>query len=186
MKGLLLRSLLILSLAQMAAAPTTTPAELPQLGANATSDELINALTPKSGTAGLKFRGLNLLTSNPATAKDGPMPAVALDIRFEINTARLLPEAKQTIRQLAIALKSEQLSKYHFLVEGHTDSTGRKAHNLALSKMRAELVRNELVEIYGIAGTRLDVIGRGQSQPLDPADPTNPANRRVQVINVGQ
>jgi flagellar motor protein MotB len=29
-------------------------------------------------------------------------------------------------------------------------------------------------------------MGRGQTMPLDPADPKNPANRRVQVVNIGE
>jgi OOP family OmpA-OmpF porin len=186
MKGALLGTCLVFGLAQIALPPQTHAAEVPQLGANATSDELIDALTPKPGAQAMKFRGLHLLTANPSTGKQGPMPAVGLDIKFEINSARLSDESKQTIRQLATAIRSPQLGKYHFLIEGHTDSTGRKDHNLVLSRMRAEAVRNELVSVYAVERDHLEAVGRGQTQPLNPADPANPANRRVQVVNIGQ
>jgi flagellar motor protein MotB len=44
----------------------------------------------------------------------------------------------------------------------------------------------ELLKVYGIAPNRLEAMGRGQTMPLDPADPKNPANRRVQVVNIGE
>ncbi len=114
------------------------------------------------------------------------MPAVGLDIKFKLNSAQLTPDAKETIKQLAAAMRSSTLEKYHFLVEGHTDSTGSAEHNLTLSKSRAEAVRSQLLKVYGVAPTRLEAVGRGQTQPLDPADSKNPANRRVQVVNIGQ
>ena len=186
MRSLLLPAVLALGLAPLVGIPQTHAQEVPQLGSDATSDELIDALTPKPGAPALKYRGLHLLTSEPATASDEPMPAVGLDIKFELNSARLSSAAEQTIRQLATALKSEQLASFHFLVEGHTDSTGTKDYNMVLSKKRAEAVRDDLVRRFGIERGRLDVAGLGPTRPLNPDDPANPANRRVQVVNIGQ
>jgi outer membrane protein OmpA-like peptidoglycan-associated protein len=160
-------------------------ADVPQLGSDATADELIDALSPKSGAPDLQYRGLHLLTAKPGGGSEAQMPAVGLDIKFKLNSAQLTEEARETIKQLAAAMRSPTLEKYHFLVEGHTDSTGSAAHNLALSKARAEAVRSQLLKAYSIAPDRLQAAGRGQSQPLDPADPKNPANRRVQVVNLG-
>jgi outer membrane protein OmpA-like peptidoglycan-associated protein len=114
------------------------------------------------------------------------MPAVSLDIKFKINSAELSPDATGTMKQLATAIESEQLAKYHFRLEGHTDSTGTRDYNLALSERRATTVRNYLIKNYGLAPNRLEAVGRGQSQPIDPADPANPANRRVQIVNTGE
>lgn len=189
MRILLLPAVLALGLMQPVALrhANAQSQEVPQLGSDATSDELIDALTPKAGAPALKYRGLHLLTSDPATDKDEqPMPAVGLDIKFELNSARLTGTAEQTLRQLATALKSEQLGTYHFLVEGHTDSSGTKDYNMALSKRRAEAVRDDLVRRYGVERGRLEVAGLGPTRPLDPNDPANPANRRVQVVNIGQ
>jgi OOP family OmpA-OmpF porin len=188
MKRVTFPALLVLGLAFVASAAVTRAGEVPQLGANATSDQMIPLLTPKSGAATPPFRmrGLKLLTANPAAGKDGPAPAVGLDIKFKVNSAQLSETSQETLKQLAIAMKSEQLAKYHFLIEGHTDSTGRPDRNLKLSNLRADSVRDYLVSSSGISRSRLVTAGRGQTQPLDPADPANPANRRVQVVNVGE
>ena len=148
------------------------------------SDQIIQQLTPPAGTPPLRFRGLHLLTSQPAATAQ--MPAIGLDIKFKLNSAELTEDAKAQVKQLAEAMQSEQLSKYHFLVEGHTDSTGRADHNMALSKRRAEAVKDYLVTAYGVPRNRLEAIGRGQTMPINASDPANPANRRVQVVNLGQ
>jgi outer membrane protein OmpA-like peptidoglycan-associated protein len=186
MMGRTLSALLTLCIAHLVTVATPRAADVPQLGADATSDELIDALTPKPGAPALQYRGLHLLTAKPGGGSDAPMPAVGLDIKFKVNSAQLTDDAKETVRQLATALRSPSIEKYHFLVEGHTDSTGTPEHNLTLSKSRAEAVRRQLLEDYGIAPGRLEAAGRGQTQPLDPGDPKNPANRRVQVVNIGE
>jgi outer membrane protein OmpA-like peptidoglycan-associated protein len=186
MKSAVLAGILMLGLMAIAPPPARAAGDVPQLGANPSSDQLIDALTPRSGSPGLKFRGLHMMNAHPGGEKQGPMPAVGLDIRFELGSAHLTDEAQQTIKQLAAAIGSPQLAKYHFLISGHTDSIGRKDHNLVLSKERAQAVETELVKTYGIDRSRLQAVGRGQTQPIDPADPANPANRRVEVVNLGQ
>jgi outer membrane protein OmpA-like peptidoglycan-associated protein len=68
-------------------------------------------------------------------------------------------------------------------IEGHTDSTGTPATNLALSQARAETVRATL-ESLGIAADRMSTVGFGATQPLVPdTTPANQAiNRRVQFV----
>jgi outer membrane protein OmpA-like peptidoglycan-associated protein len=153
---------------------------------NVSSDQLIKELSPPPGTPPLRFRGLHVLNSQPGGAGSTQMPAVGLDIKFKLGSAELTDEAKDQVRQLAEAMNSEQLSKYHFLVEGHTDSTGRPDANLALSKRRAEAVRSYLVSAYNVPRARLEAIGRGQTMPINSSNPADPANRRVQVVNLGQ
>jgi OmpA-OmpF porin, OOP family len=51
------------------------------------------------------------------------------------------------------------------VLEGHTDANGKPAHNLALSKRRAEAVKAYLVA-HGIATARLSTMGYGQSRPI--------------------
>jgi OmpA-OmpF porin, OOP family len=153
---------------------------------NVSSDTLIKDLSPPPGTPPLRFRGLHVLNSQPAGTGTSQMPAVGLDIKFKLGSAELTDDAKDQVKQLADAIKSEQLSKYHFLVEGHTDSTGRPDANMTLSKRRAEAVKNYLVSTYSVPRSRLESIGRGQSMPINASNPADPANRRVQVVNLGQ
>jgi outer membrane protein OmpA-like peptidoglycan-associated protein len=175
-----------LGLALAAGVSTLAAAEVKQLGPNATSQDIIKGLTPAPGTPALKFRGLRVLNSNPAAATDAPAPAVAVDIKFALNSAVLSDEAKQLVKQIAVAMQSPQLKSYHFLLEGHTDTTGKPAYNLTLSKLRAQAVRDYLVKEFGIEPARLDAVGRGEQALLDPAHPESPVNRRVQIVNLGQ
>jgi outer membrane protein OmpA-like peptidoglycan-associated protein len=67
------------------------------------------------------------------------------------------------------------------VIEGHTDSTGKKDHNKKLSVSRADAVISFL-ESQGVARSRLDRQGLRRRRPV--ADNTTAdgrqANRRVQ------
>jgi outer membrane protein OmpA-like peptidoglycan-associated protein len=164
------------------------------LGAQPSRDQLIEMLLPHGGAAGPNERGLRVRAANPAdsapagsdASADSAAPAVALDVKFALNSATLTAAAKDTLRRLGAAIKSEQLANFRFRVEGHTDASGRPDHNLVLSQRRAEAVRDYLVQDLGVAPARLDVVGRGQQDPLDAANPLSGVNRRVQVVNLGQ
>jgi outer membrane protein OmpA-like peptidoglycan-associated protein len=67
------------------------------------------------------------------------------------------------------------------LIEGHTDALGSDRYNLELSERRAIAVARYLVVHHGIAPERLQVAGKGKSEPLL-SDPYDPRNRRVQFI----
>ena len=71
-----------------------------------------------------------------------------------------------------------------FLIEGHTDSTGDAAHNMDLSKRRAEAVKSVLVSQFGIDGARLTTAGLGSSKPVGSnGTPQGRAeNRRVEFV----
>lgn len=168
------------------ASATTAFAQVKQLGPNATSQDFISGLSPAAGAPALKFRGLRVLSANPTGGtEDASGPSVAVDIKFALNSAELTSEARATLSQMAAAMKSDQLRPYHFLLEGHTDTTGRPDRNLALSKRRADAARAYLVGRLGVDASRLQATGRGQENLLDPDHPTSPANRRVQVVNMG-
>jgi outer membrane protein OmpA-like peptidoglycan-associated protein len=180
------RHLFGLIVAVLTALPALGFAQVKQLSPNATSQEFIDSLTPGPGAPALKFRGLRVLNANPADQGAEPSgPTVAVDIKFTLNSAELTDQAKATLKQMGTAMKSEKLASFHFLLEGHTDTTGSPDHNLALSQRRAEAVRTYLTEQFGIDGSRLQAVGRGQDALLDPNHPTSPVNRRVQVVNMG-
>jgi len=70
------------------------------------------------------------------------------------------------------------------LIEGHTDSVGNAAHNLDLSKRRAEAVRAVLVAQFNIDVSRLTTQGLGSTKSIDSNDtPQGRAqNRSVELV----
>jgi outer membrane protein OmpA-like peptidoglycan-associated protein len=70
-------------------------------------------------------------------------------------------------------------------IEGHTDIVGDHARNMKLSNLRAESVRNYMVQ-NGIAGNRLYTIGYGETRPTasNNTDEGRKLNRRTEFIIV--
>ena len=163
-------------------------AQVQQMGATPKADDLIKALAPDAGGSPgpLNVRGIRVLNATPGAATPAPHPAaVALDVKFALGSADLTDAARQTIGQLAKAIKSDQLTPYRFQLSGHTDSTGKPDANMTLSQRRAEAVKSYLVDSFGIAPDRLEAVGRGQEEPIDATHPENGVNRRVQVAILG-
>jgi outer membrane protein OmpA-like peptidoglycan-associated protein len=70
------------------------------------------------------------------------------------------------------------------VVAGHTDAIGSETYNQDLSERRADTIKKYLTEKYGITGGSLVTVGYGETKPKDPNAPTDPTNRRVQVVNM--
>ena len=122
-----------------------------------------------------------------ATTAPPDRPAVSLMITFATGSAMLTPQAEAVLASLARAFAAPELARSRFRVEGHTDTVGAAAMNQALSERRAEAVRDHLVRRHGIAAARLEVVGFGETMLLVPTGDgrSEPRNRRVQVINLG-
>lgn len=103
-------------------------------------------------------------------------------ILFDTDSDRIKPDSAATIRMIADGLQSNAGSS--FLIEGHTDSTGDAAHNLELSKRRAEAVKAVLVSQFGIDGARLTTTGLGSTKPVASNDTPQgrSENRRVEFV----
>lgn len=123
----------------------------------------------------------------PATAPPADAPSISLTVQFATGSATLTPQAMRVLDELGKALQSEDLRPYRFRIEGHTDTTGSRALNQALSERRAAAVRSYLTQNFGIQPDRLIAIGLGQTrlavQTPDGVD--EPRNRRVQIVNIG-
>lgn len=107
--------------------------------------------------------------------------ATLYGILFDTDSAVIKTESKPVLEDVLKLLKEEV--GWTLLIEGHTDSTGNSAHNQTLSQQRAEAVKTWLVT-GGIAATRLQTAGFGQSKPV--ADNTSELgraqNRRVELV----
>lgn len=121
-----------------------------------------------------------------AATAPAPRPAGAgmidLALQFEFDSDRLSPQDRATLNELATAMRSPELAGRRFLIEGHTDNKGNAAYNLRLSRQRAQAVRALLV-VQRVAPDRLVAEGKGAAEPIDPARPDAPENRRVRIIS---
>lgn len=111
-------------------------------------------------------------------------PNIDLEITFGYNSATISPQAKPAVEALGKALSSNELKGSTFVIAGHTDGVGGDAYNQDLSERRADAIKRYLTETYGLAGADLVTVGYGKSKPKDAAAPMDPANRRVQVVNM--
>lgn len=109
---------------------------------------------------------------------------VSYGIYFDVNKDIVKPESYGTLKEIATALTENPGVRVKII--GHTDSDGDDAKNLDLSKRRADSVKNELAKSFGIDASRLEIDGKGESQPVAPNDsPANKAlNRRVEFIKL--
>lgn len=77
----------------------------------------------------------------------------------------------------------KEYPKANFSIQGHTDSAGREATNLKLSKKRAKAVLDYLVSKAGIAANRLSSEGFGEQYPIasNKTRAGRAQNRRVEI-----
>jgi outer membrane protein OmpA-like peptidoglycan-associated protein len=111
-------------------------------------------------------------------------PKIDLEIRFDYNSADIAKTSVQAVQELGKALSDASLKGSTFVVAGHTDAVGGEEYNQGLSERRADTIKRYLTEKYGINGTDLVTVGYGKTKPKDANAPLDPANRRVQVVNM--
>ena len=111
--------------------------------------------------------------------------SIDLKIEFEFDSSRLTKEASGQLNQLLNALTNPALESYRFRVVGHTDGKGDEKYNLALSERRAKSVVDYLSDA-GVSSDRLIPEGKGESELYYPHKPLDAANRRVEIINMGE
>jgi len=155
-----------LTLAALSALPVNA-----QPRADASVEEIVQALTPQPKTRSL---GRNMKVE-PAK--------IDLTINFDFDSAKLKEESKPQLERLAEALKTERLATLKFQIEGHTDAQGTAAYNDALSSRRAATVVGFLTQ-SGVETERLQSVGKGFRDLLEPEDPKSAKNRRVRILTL--
>jgi OOP family OmpA-OmpF porin len=128
----------------------------------------------------------NPMNRAPVFAQLQNLAQLTIAVEFDLNSARIKPKSYRAIGLMADALYHPVLYGYCFLIVGHTDATGRREYNLKLSERRARSVQQALANPFGIPHQRVEEIGLGEEQLLDPRHPRSGVNRRVQLINIGR
>ena len=83
---------------------------------------------------------------------------------FATGKSRILSKSFPLLNEVALALKEH---KFKVEVGGHTDSRGRDAYNMDLSRRRADSVKKYLIEKGGADEKQIVSKGYGESKPID-------------------
>jgi OmpA-OmpF porin, OOP family len=105
-------------------------------------------------------------------------------ILFDVNSDKIKPESYGTLKDIANVLNENADVKIKII--GHTDNDGDDATNMALSKKRADAVKNALSKEFSIDMGRMEIDGKGESQPMDKNNTSlgKANNRRVELIKL--
>jgi outer membrane protein OmpA-like peptidoglycan-associated protein len=122
----------------------------------------------------------------PLMAQLSNLAQMTVAIQFDFNSARIRPSSFQALGLMADALYSPYLQGYCFLVVGNTDGVGTREYNFKLSQQRADAIREALINPFAIRAARIEAVGLGEENFLDPHNPAAAENRRVQLINIGK
>jgi outer membrane protein OmpA-like peptidoglycan-associated protein len=174
-------------------------------GENVSSDTIIRALQPKPLTRSLsveipaataeeghfvetlrnrRTRSLSSSERDEIATIAADKPNIDLEITFDYNSADISVASLPSVQALGKALSDANLKGSTFVVAGHTDAAGGETYNQDLSERRADTIKRYLTDKYGIVGSDLVTVGYGKTRPKNPNDPMDPANRRVQVVNL--
>lgn len=103
------------------------------------------------------------------------------DVLFATDSAALRPDLMRDVQSVGASLVKYPNSAIQVI--GHTDNTGSEAYNIDLSQRRAASVASVLMG-SGVPSSRLQTIGRGESQPIasNATEAGRAQNRRVEII----
>jgi outer membrane protein OmpA-like peptidoglycan-associated protein len=105
-------------------------------------------------------------------------------IQFETSSWKVTEESHAILDEIAKVMTAHPEVK-KVRIEGHTDNEGDSAHNLSLSRKRANNIMKYLVE-HGVDAARLVAEGYGDTKPVAPNDTEEgrAQNRRVVFVIV--
>lgn len=105
---------------------------------------------------------------------------ISEQVKFQTDTALLLPESEAILREVARVL-TEHPEIVGLEVAGHTDATGSAEYNRTLSEDRARAVSVWLVA-HGVEQSRVQARGYGQERPVgdNATEAGRASNRRVE------
>ncbi|HEU5040426.1 MAG TPA: OmpA family protein [Gemmatimonadales bacterium] len=172
-------------------ADTTYPLLLKWVGASDAPENVLQTVRvdlPLDREAGDGPRGKG--TGEPSLGGSGALEGALRSscrvelpgIYFAFNSADLDPASDAAIAALAEVLGRHP--DWTGTIEGHTDSVGTSAANLALSERRAAALRDRLVSAHKVAPARLDTKGFGSSRPRESNSTIEgrARNRRVELV----
>jgi len=102
-----------------------------------------------------------------------PIATQRRSIYFETNSAKMGLDSRAVVDEIGSFMKAYENTVVD--IDGNTDASGSHAHNVQLSRERAEAVKQYLVEKYRFPTTRMRTVGNGPDRPV--ADNSSPEGR---------
>lgn len=171
----------VIQISAQGAAPAA-PSDVP-------SDTPSDAATPAPDAVPLPAAPVSPVTPPPADATapgmaplDAGLPVALDDLVFASGSGGLEPGAYPSLLALAGWLGADPARRV--MLVGHTDASGGLAANVALSKKRAEAVRQALIQGYGVEAARVQAEGAGPLSPraTNATEDGRTRNRRVEAV----
>lgn len=133
------------------------------------------AQTPKTCTISCKVidsKGQSDLTNNtvsivcppPPVKKEPPKPPTFENVYFAPGSARVDNIAKAILDEIALKLQND--SRLHVIIQGNTDNRGSDKNNMKMGLKRADNVKDYLVKQHNIDSSRLETLSFGSSKPI--------------------
>jgi len=105
-------------------------------------------------------------------------------VRFPSGSVALTSESRRQLNETGLALKAKELTDRKWLIIGHADPLGKPERNAQLSLDRAKVVKQYLVQNFGLSPASLDVKYFGQNRPRSTNETLQgrAENRRVEIV----
>ena len=100
----------------------------------------------------------------PPAKSAAPIATQHRSIYFQVDSAEMSPDSRSVVDEVGNFMKAYENTVVD--VEGNTDSTGSRSHNIDLSRRRAETVKHYLTEKYGFPESRMRTFGNGPDKPI--------------------
>ncbi len=119
--------------------------------------------------AGMEGKFPAASTEPPIEYKAPPKGATPIatqhrSIYFETNSAAMSVDSRAVVDEIGKFMRAYENTVVD--IEGNTDTTGSQDLNMALSKQRAETVKNYLMTKYGYPSARMRTFGNGSDKPI--------------------
>jgi OOP family OmpA-OmpF porin len=143
----------------------------------------------KRGSGGLSeeglpegYTGLGALLKLGTGDLEKSRAALPSDLLYSYDSAELRQTARLGLMKLAILI--DRNPQMFCILEGHSDLFGTEGYNLNLSRLRAQAVKDWLVNSLRLEGERIIVRGYGHSRPkvMEGSIEEQAINRRVDIL----
>jgi len=150
------------------------------------AEEMANILLNTEKDKKPKLRSVSFGVVKKDEAKNQPpsIVSIGLPIKFKLNSSQINTQSTIYLKEIGAMLNLPKMANERIRIVGHTDASGLESYNLNLSKRRAQAVKDYLVRYFSITPARLEVVGKGESEPLAGESPNSPLNRRVEIYRI--